>query len=173
MGDTAETLSLIWPNRNVGEPPSLAAVVETLGLIGRNQLQDQLAQWLDTLDVNGRWALLKLVTGGMRTGVSARLAKLALATRFDKPIEDIEEVWHGVSMPYAALFAWLSGTAPRPESKDAPVFRPLMLSTSVGERRISQRLILLTIRWNGNGMAFACSCAPAGVSRGFYLALWR
>jgi DNA ligase 1 len=95
VGDTAETLSLIWPNRHLGEVPSLAEVIETLGLIGRNQLKDQLATWLDTLDVNGRWALLKIVTGGMRTGVSARLAKLALTDTFGKPVEEIEEVWYG------------------------------------------------------------------------------
>ena len=35
--------------------------------------------WLDALDATGRWALLKLVTGGLRIGVSARLAKQALA----------------------------------------------------------------------------------------------
>jgi DNA ligase 1 len=128
VGDTAETLSLIWPNRDAGEGPSLAEVFKTLGLIGRNQLKDQLAKWLDTLDVNGRWALLKIVTGGMRTGVSARLAKLALADAFGKPVEDIEEVWHGLAMPYTPLFAWLAGDAARPDVKDVPVFRPLMLS---------------------------------------------
>jgi DNA ligase 1 len=128
VGDTAETLSLIWPNRHLGDAPSLAAVIETLGLIGRNQLKDQLAVWLDKLDVNGRWAILKIVTGGMRTGVSARLAKLALADAYGKPVEDIEEVWHGLAMPYTPLFAWLDGRAARPDVKDVPVFRPLTLS---------------------------------------------
>ncbi len=128
VGDTAETLSLIWPDRGAGTPPTLAQVVETLGLIGRNDLKATLAQWLDTLDVNGRWALLKLVTGGMRTGVSARLAKTALAQGFARPIEDIEEVWHGLGMPYEPLFAWLLGKAERPDVKNLPVFRPLMLS---------------------------------------------
>ncbi len=31
------------------------------------------------LDETGRWALIKLVTGGLRIGVSARLAKAAVA----------------------------------------------------------------------------------------------
>ena len=163
VGDTAETLSLIWPNRNVGEAPSLAAVVETLGLIGRNQLKDQLAQWLDTLDVNGRWALLKLVTGGMRTGVSARLAKLALADSFGKPIEDIEEVWHGLSMPYAALFAWLSGTAPRPDVKDAPVFRPLMLSHPLeAEDLAALDPADYQVEWKWDGIRVQLCARPGG-----------
>ena len=34
---------------------------------------------LDELDETGRWALLKLVTGAMRIGISARLAKTAAA----------------------------------------------------------------------------------------------
>jgi len=39
----------------------------------------QLTRWLDELDETGRWALLKLVTGAMRIGISARLAKTAAA----------------------------------------------------------------------------------------------
>jgi DNA ligase 1 len=128
VGDTAETLSLIWHNRGGDNVLRLADVVEILNSLGRNQFAAQMAAWLDMLDVNGRWALLKLVTGGMRTGVSARLAKLALADAFRQPVEEIEEVWHGLSPPYSPLFAWLTGEAARPDVKDAPVFRPLMLS---------------------------------------------
>jgi DNA ligase 1 len=165
VGDTAETLSLIWPNRNLGEVPSLAEVIETLGLIGRNQLKAQLAQWLDTLDGNGRWALLKIVTGGMRTGVSARLAKLALTEAFGKPIEDIEEVWHGLAMPYTPLFAWLSGDAARPDVKDVPVFRPLMLSHPLE----AEDLAVLNpgdyqIEWKWDGIRGQL-CARAGGTR--------
>jgi DNA ligase 1 len=165
VGDTAETLSLIWPNRNLGEVPSLAEVIETLGLIGRNQLKDQLATWLDTLDVNGRWALLKIVTGGMRTGVSARLAKLALTEAFDKPVEEIEEVWHGLAMPYAPLFAWLAGDAARPDVKDVPVFRPLMLSHPLE----AEDLAVLNpgdyqIEWKWDGIRGQL-CARAGGTR--------
>jgi DNA ligase 1 len=165
VGDTAETLSLIWPNRNMGAVPSLAVVIETLGLIGRNQLKDQLATWLDTLDVNGRWALLKIVTGGMRTGVSARLAKLALTEAYGKPVEEIEEVWHGLAMPYTPLFAWLAGDAARPDVKDVPVFRPLMLSHPLE----AEDLAVLNpgdyqIEWKWDGIRGQL-CARAGGTR--------
>ena len=40
-------------------------------------------RWLDALDETGRWALLKLVTGALRIGVSARLAKTAVAALGD------------------------------------------------------------------------------------------
>ena len=67
-------------------------------------------RWLDRLDASGRYALLKLVTGGLRVGVSARLAKQALADFGGKDVTEIEEIWHGLTPPYVDLFAWLEGT---------------------------------------------------------------
>ena len=40
------------------------------------------SQWLDRLDATGRWALLKFLSGAPRVGVSARLAKQAVADAF-------------------------------------------------------------------------------------------
>ena len=60
-------------------PPTLTEVVTTLRTLGKTELPKQLARWLDELDETGRWALLKLVTGAMRIGISARLAKTAAA----------------------------------------------------------------------------------------------
>jgi DNA ligase-1 len=42
--------------------------------------------------------------------------------------DDVEEVWHGLAPPYQSLFAWIDGAGPRPDPRDAPVFRPLMLA---------------------------------------------
>jgi DNA ligase-1 len=102
--------------------------VSELSLIGRNELGARLETWLDGLDVTGRWALLKLLTGALRVGVSARLAKTAVAEMAGLAVGDIEEVWHALAPPYEPLFAWLEGRGPRPDVVDAPVFRPLMLS---------------------------------------------
>ena len=99
-----------------------------LSLIGRNELGPRLETWLDGLDITGRWALLKLLTGALRVGVSARLAKTAVAEMAGFAVGDIEEVWHALAPPYVALFAWAEGRGPRPDVVDAPVFRPLMLS---------------------------------------------
>ena len=106
----------------------LADIVAELALIGRNDLGPRLETWLDCLDPTGRWALLKLLTGALRVGVSARLAKTAIADMAGIKVDDIEEVWHGLAPPYAPLFAWLEGRGPRPDVSSAPVFRPLMLS---------------------------------------------
>lgn len=133
VGDTAETLSLIWPDRQSGNPPSLAEVVERLSLASRHELKDILAAWLDQLDVNGRWALLKFISGGMRTGVSARMAKMAVAHGFGKNVEDIEQAWYGLNAPYTDLFAWVEGRGTLPDNSRAPVFRPLMLSHALEE----------------------------------------
>ena len=70
--------------------------------------------WLDALDETGRWALLKLVTGALRIGVSARLAKTAVAALGDKDPDEIELLWPGLAPPYLDLFAWLEGRAEKP-----------------------------------------------------------
>ena len=106
----------------------LGDVVADLGLIGRNELGPRLEGWLDHLDATSRWALLKLLTGALRVGVSARLAKTAVAEMAGWQVAEIEEVWHGLTPPYTELFAWLEGRGVRPNLVDKPVFRPLMLS---------------------------------------------
>jgi DNA ligase-1 len=116
-----------------GESPRLAVIVSELSLIGRNELGPRLEAWLDGLDATGRWALLKLLTGALRVGVSARLAKTAVAEMADFTVGDVEEVWHALAPPYQALFAWMEGRGPRPDVMDAPVFRPLMLSHALEE----------------------------------------
>jgi DNA ligase-1 len=107
---------------------TLTDVVETLARLGKAQLPQQLARWLDALDETGRWALIKLVTGGLRVGVSARLAKAAVAALGDKDVHDIEVIWPALSPPYRELFAWLEGRADKPVSADPAPFRPPMLA---------------------------------------------
>jgi DNA ligase-1 len=102
--------------------------VETLGPASRNDAPARLAGLLDRLDANGRYALLKLATGAMRIGISARLAKVAFAQAFGVAVEDVEEYWHGQSPPYAALFDWATGKAAPPRTDLLPLFRPFMLA---------------------------------------------
>jgi DNA ligase 1 len=129
VGDTAETVALCWPEPAAPKPaPRLADIVAQLQLMERADLPGHLETWLDGLDATGRWALLKLLTGALRVGVSARLAKTALAGLAGHAVDDIEGVWHGLTPPYAALFDWLEGRGGQPDVTGAPVFRPLMLS---------------------------------------------
>ncbi len=134
VGDLAETASLIWPAKpGANRPPALDEVVERLQQATRREVPALLAGWLDALDATGRWALLKLMTGALRVGVSARLAKTALALWSGKDLDAIEEVWPALAPPYATLFAWLEAKAPAPSAEGLPTFRPLMLATPLDE----------------------------------------
>jgi DNA ligase-1 len=129
VGDLAETVALMWPAAPTNAPPPrLGDVVQALEEAPKSALPGLVAGWLDASDASTRFALLKLITGGLRVGVSARLAKVALADMGGVTPDEVEEVWHGLAPPYLPLFAWLEGHAPRPDPLDAPVFRPPMLA---------------------------------------------
>src|SRR5439155_17982367 len=102
----------------------LSDVIATLATLGKSELPAQLARWLDGLDETGRWALLKLVTGGLRVGVSARLAKTAAAALGGKEPNEIEILWPGLTPPFSELFVWLEGRADMPVSRDVAPFAP-------------------------------------------------
>jgi DNA ligase-1 len=136
VGDTSETIALMWPTDSSKRPnwiPSLTDVVTTIAMLGKAELPAQLARWLDALDETGRWALLKLVTGALRVGVSARLAKTAAAALGDKDPHEIELLWPGLQPPYTELFAWLEGRADKPVSRNPATFRPAMLAHAIEE----------------------------------------
>jgi DNA ligase-1 len=168
VGDTAETVALLWPDdssvsslvstrsdEDVGDnsetlsldltppalPPSQISNGEcqpTALTLGRviNAMSDgttaerteRLGRLLDQLDASGRWALLKLLGGAPRVGVSARLARTALAECYGRDVSEIEEIWHALQPPYLELFAWLDGKSDRPDPGSKPVFRPVMLA---------------------------------------------
>jgi len=129
VGDLAETVALMWrASPTNAAPPRLAEVVEALEGAPKAALPGIVAGWLDASDASVRLALLKLITGGLRVGVSARLAKIALAEIGGVDADEVEEVWHGLAPPYLSLFAWLEHRAPKPDPADQPVFRPPMLA---------------------------------------------
>ena len=134
VGDLAETVSLVWPARpGANREPDLAEVVDALRGATRAEVQRLIEGWLDALQPTGRWALLKLMTGGLRVGLSARLAKQAAADIAPVPVAEVEEIWHALHPPYEDLFAWLEGRSDRP-SADAPGrFRPAMLAQAIDE----------------------------------------
>lgn len=138
VGDLAETIALMWPARSTNaSPPRLAEVAEALETVPKSGLADLVAGWLDASDASVRLALLKLITGGLRLGVSARLARIALAEIGKLDPDAVEEVWHGLAPPYLELFAWLEGRAPRPDPAEAPVFRPPMLAHPLDEPELA------------------------------------
>ena len=128
VGDLAETVALIWPHSTEPEDHSLREAVEELGKTAKAELPALIMRRLSSMTPTQRYAYLKLATGGLRVGVSARLARTALAQFGSVPVEEIEELWHGLSAPYLPLFQWLEG-GDKPVNLAAAPFRPVMLST--------------------------------------------
>ncbi len=156
VGDLSETIALMWPAAqratNSPPPPTLTEVVSTLNTLGKAEMPAQLARWLDELDETGRWALLKLVTGGLRIGVSARLAKTAAAALGNKDAHDIELIWPGLKPPYLDLFAWLEGRADKPVNRDPAPFRPVMLAHAIEDTdfaSLDPRDFIAEWKWDG------------------------
>jgi DNA ligase-1 len=135
VGDMAETISLLWPEPagTRPPPPGLDAMVQRLQSLSRKEAPAVVAGLMDALDAPGRYALIKLAAGALRIGVSARLAKTGFAQGFGLDVEDVEELWHGLSPPFAPLFAWAQGQGPRPTPGNVPVFRPFMLASPLDE----------------------------------------
>jgi DNA ligase-1 len=135
VGDLAETVALVWPAKPNGalREPELSEIVEALQNALRRDVQSLLEGWLDALDADGRWAMLKLLTGGLRVGVSARLAKQALAALGQTDVSAIEEIWHAQHPPYEDLFAWLEGRSAKPSRAAPGRFRPVMLAQALDE----------------------------------------
>jgi DNA ligase-1 len=134
VGDLAETMALVWPARpGPNREPELSEVVEALAGASRAEVGGLIEAWLDALDADGRWALLKLMTGGLRVGLSARLAKQAAADLGGVAVAEVEELWHALRPPYGDLFAWLEGAAARPTSDAPGRFRPAMLAQAIDE----------------------------------------
>ena len=155
VGDMAETVSLLWPKR-IDEPAEIddgslriANLVERLQTLGRAEAPGALARMLDHLDASGRYALLKLATGELRIGVSARLAKTAVAQAFGLDVDAVEEVWHGLGPPYLALFDWAEGRGPQPTAENVPVFRPFMLAHPLDDLRLSLDDYAAEWKWDG------------------------
>jgi DNA ligase-1 len=150
VGDTAECASLLWPER-AGEAisPSLAEAVDILSATTRKTAPVELARLLDRLDPSGRYALLKLATGTMRIGVSARLAKVAFAQAFAVDIGKVEEYWHALAPPYPELFGWAEGSAPPPDTTRLPLFKPFMLAHPLEELRVDLDNFAAEWKWDG------------------------
>lgn len=139
VGDLSETVALMWPGKHgANDIPHLPDVVSGLRNAGKTDLPRLVSSWLDALDETGRWALLKLITGSLRIGVSARLAKTAAASLGGVAPDEVEQVWHGLEPPYRELFAWLEGHGPRPEATDPAPFRPVMLSHPIEDGDFAQ-----------------------------------
>ena len=144
VGDLAETISLIWPHPGEADSsstlPGVADFITGIESRPKVDVANHLAALLDSATPAERWAMIKLATGGLRVGVSARLAKTALADYGGQDLAEIEKIWHGLEPPYTELFAWLDGRAAAPRIQPGRTFHPMMLSNPIDETRDFDRL---------------------------------
>ncbi|HEV2575267.1 MAG TPA: cisplatin damage response ATP-dependent DNA ligase [Beijerinckiaceae bacterium] len=172
VGDLSETVALLWPAspqpadaaRN-SDAAALSTIVEMLNSAGRSELPRLIVTWLDQLDEKGRWALLKLITGGLRIGVSARLAKTALAALNGCDVNEIEDVWPGLSPPYLPLFAWLDGHGAKPAADNAVQFRTPMLAHAIEDKdfeTLDPGDYTAEWKWDGIRIQVACGAGNDG-----------
>jgi DNA ligase-1 len=155
VGDTAETVALLWPKFEA-EPPEIddatiriGDAIDRLRSASKLDAPHALARMLDHLDASGRFALLKLALGELRVGINARLAKQALAQAFGLELDAVEEVWHGLRPPYPELFDWAEGRGEQPATRDVPVFRPFMLAHPLEDARLSLDDYAAEWKWDG------------------------
>lgn len=155
VGDLAETVALLWPRRDEQPPEvddgslSLSAVIDRLHGVSRATAPETLAAMMDHLDASGRFAILKLATGGLRVGISARLAKTGFAQAFGLDVDDVEQVWHALSPPYDALFEWAEGRSARPDPEGTPYFRPFMLAHPLEADSVDLTDYAAEWKWDG------------------------
>ncbi|HVX37479.1 MAG TPA: cisplatin damage response ATP-dependent DNA ligase [Hyphomicrobium sp.] len=140
---------------NSGAEPaylSLGNVISEMSSGTSAERTERLGRLLNALDASGRWALLKLLGGAPRVGVSARLARTALAESYGRDVSEIEEIWHALEPPYLDLFAWLDGKAERPDPGAKPVFRPVMLAHPIEEEdwpKLAPKDFVAEWKWDG------------------------
>jgi DNA ligase-1 len=155
VGDLSETIALLWPTNTEQRTnciPTLSEIVEMLATVGKLEMPSKIVRWLDALDEKGRWALLKLVTGGMRIGVSARIAKTAAAALGPQSVNDVELIWPGLTPPYQGLFNWLEGRGEAPKSDNPALFRPAMLAHAIEDSdfgKLSPDQFMAEWKWDG------------------------
>ncbi len=165
VGDLAETTALIWPkenNKNIDIKAS--EVIIELQNLSRIDASNYLQKLLDQMPEPQRWALLKFFTGGLRVGVSARIARLAIAQTFEKDINEIEQVWPLIEPPYLELFNWLEGTGKQPEAGGRAVFRPMMLAHPLLESELPKLdFNAYQAEWKWDGIRVQLVSAKNGV----------
>ncbi len=167
VGDLAETASLIWPDSGAAgeDSPPLGDVVNALRSATRPKAAELIAGWMDRLPPGERFALLKLAMGGMRVGVSARLARTALARLGPVVVEEVEEIWFGLTPPYGELFAWLDGSAEKPVIDDRLVFHPMMLANPLEEAALpTLDPTEFTAEWKWDGIRVQLNAHGASAS---------
>jgi DNA ligase-1 len=142
VGDTAETVALLLPHSSLergpgGRPSRSDSAAEPVALstwmeeripplkeVDEEERRRRLLGWWTELDPFEVYVLNKVLTGGFRVGVSARLVVRAVAAAFDLPEDVVTHRMTGTWHPSAAFFEDLVSASPEemPPSRPYPFF---------------------------------------------------
>jgi DNA ligase-1 len=171
VGDLGETIALIWPTTDSGEQLTLdfSPLIKEVQQLTPLERFPFIDRTLDRLSETERWIFIKLLTGStLRIGVSARLAKQALANCFQQDVDAIERVWSAFEPPYAGLFAWLEGQTDEPVILDEVYFHPPMLAPALDETSLnSMEPSKFAAEWKWDGIRVQLAGDGAGRVRLF------
>lgn len=138
VGDISDTIALLWPDpEEEGELPLLSELIASFTTLPKDQIKPYLEGLLNKANAVERWALLKLGTGSLRIGISARFLKKTLANFGKVDVQEVEHIWHGLQAPYIELFSWLEQHSPLPVVSDSVYFHPVMLSHPLDEKNLN------------------------------------
>ena len=101
---------------------------------------------------------------GLPPALSARLAKTAFAEAFGLDVDAVEEVWHGVAPPSAALFAWAARRMPLSTMGFIQFLAPtlqFLIGVATGEAFTPLRAVSFIFIWLGAGV-FALAAVLRG-----------
>ncbi len=167
VGEMSETVAHIWPRSRSASIlnclPPLHEVIHEFQTRGKPEIREYLALLLDNMTAAERWALLKLGMQTLRIGMSARSVKHVLADFGGVTVDEIEEVWHAQEPPYLDLFAWLEHRGPKPDTKDAVTFHPVMLAHPLEDAEIGAIVPReFLAEWKYDGIRVQVVSTPAG-----------
>jgi DNA ligase-1 len=130
IGEMSETVAHLWPSLPDRDfvAPLFDEVVEYIQSHNKTDIDTFLVRCLNNFSPSMRWSFIKIGTGGLRVGLSARRLKQVLAEYGNCDVAEIEQLWHGISPPYLELLAWLEGRSEKPDIRDKIVFHPVMLA---------------------------------------------
>ena len=127
-------------------------IINNLYKLNKDDLNKTIENLLSIANETERWGIIKLISGGLRIGVSSRLTKIALARFSNKNLNDIEKIWHGVKPPYNNLFKWLCDKGPIPKIDLNSTFNPMMLANPINEhdfQNLNPEKFIAEWKWDG------------------------
>ena len=113
VGDIAETISLLWPkNKSPNLNLNLSDFMNNIFFIDdKKTVLEKLENIFNSSTSSQIYTIIKIITGGLRVGVSNGLVRESLVAFGNRSSIEIEEVWHGFNYPFFDFFEWLLGAS--------------------------------------------------------------